>query len=87
MLNGSKTEDNGQTVITSLHPEQSFSLTGRVTEKPTTQALCKNARTELFIPLRVIPVTLADKDNTQSVAAVSTDTVSRRIKKDGCSFE
>ena len=30
---------------------------------------------------------LADKDNTQSVAAVSTDTVSRRIKKDGCSFE
>ena len=71
----------------SLHPEQLFSLTGKVTEKPTTQALFKNARTELFIPLRATPATLADKDNTQSVVAVSTDMVSRHIKKDGCSFE
>lgn len=42
--------------------------------------LSRNARTERFIPLRAIPMTLAGKDSMQLEAAVFTDTAYRRIK-------
>lgn len=57
-----------------------YSLTGRATGLQTMLELSKSARTERFIPLRAILMTLAGKDSTQLEVAVFTDTAYRRIK-------
>lgn len=82
---GLRTEVNGQTIHTNQLPERLFSLIGKLMEKLTTLVLFRNARMELSIPLKETQEILAEPKHIVLDLHLYMATVSRHIKKDGCS--